>query len=70
MNDNDDNQMTLSVGIFEPHGINEVNNNDIPEELNGIPFNRLGTRIQHMVSTNMLLQRFPTRVPSKTYMYM
>ena len=45
-----DNQVTVQVGVFEPRGINQICNNDIPEELNGVPFNRLGPRIQYMVS--------------------
>ncbi len=41
---------TILAGVFEPQGVSEVHTVDIPEELNGITFNRLSPKLQYMVS--------------------
>ena len=44
-------QIIVKVGLFDPQGVTEVST-DLPEELSGIPFGRLGPRIQYMVRVN------------------
>ena len=44
-------QATVEAGVFSAYGLTEVHvDEDLPEELNGMPFDRLGPRILHIVS--------------------
>ena len=47
---------TILTGVFQPQGVSEVFTVDIPEELNGISFNRLSPKAQYVVSLRTDLQ--------------